>query len=252
MERIEFDASCDQLWLVGDLVNRGPDSSGVLRRAIQLGDAVTAVLGNHDLHLLAAAAGVNRVDAGDTFHDVLDSEDGAELIDWLRRRPLLQHDPTKRRVLVHAGLPPHWDVATAKKHAREVEAILCGDDWRELFAYMYGDEPRRWSEDLSADARHRYTINALTRMRFLDADGALEFSNAGSPDADPRPTSTPWFQFPNRQNTDTRIIFGHWAALGYYQQNNVVGLDTGCIWGGCLSAVPLEPPGDVVSVSCAR
>ncbi len=207
------------------------------------------MLGNHDLHLLAAAAGQARQHRGDTFADVLDADDSAELINWLRRRPLLHWDPRNKRALVHAGVPPHWDMATAAEHAGEIEQILRGPDWQTLFGYMYGDEPAMWSPQLPDLFRRRYTINALTRMRFVNSQGALEFCDAGPADDAP-PGLIPWFRFPKRRNSETEIIFGHWAALGFRQQNNVVAIDSGCVWGGCLSAYPVSPAGDVIEVSC--
>lgn len=214
-----------------------------------MGEAVTTVLGNHDLHLLAAAAGHARRNTGDTFEDILRSSDCGELITWLRQRPLLHWDAPNGRALVHAGIPPQWTLATALEQAAEVESILRGPDWKELFEYMYGDEPAVWSAKLNAESRRRYTINALTRMRFLLPDGALELSNSGPPAASP-PDLTPWFRFPGRGGRDTKIIFGHWAALGFQQENNIAAIDSGCVWGGCLSALPLDPPGEVISIAC--
>ena len=155
------------------------------------------------------------------------------------------------RALVHAGLPPQWTVITAVEQAAEVEAILRGPDWQELFAYMYGDEPAVWSPNLTAQSRIRYTINALTRMRFLHSKGELEFSNTGAPD-DTSGSLIPWFQFPARSNSETKIICGLWAALGYQQTNNVASIDSGCVWGGCLTALPVDPPAAAVTVTCER
>src|SRR5690606_3508794 len=163
---LDFDPARDRLWLVGDLVNRGPDSLAALRRVIALGDAVPTVLGNHDLHLLAAAAGIRRPSPRDTLRPVLEARDRDALLDWLRRRPLLHHDDAANRVLVHAGIPPAWTVADAKRAAREVEAALAGPDWQDALGEMYGNEPSRWSPRLRRAERLRYTINALTRMRF--------------------------------------------------------------------------------------
>ena len=234
---------------MGDLVNRGPDSLGVLRRVKALGDRVTTVLGNHDLHLLAAAAGHGRHGAGDTFGDILRTKDSRQLMTWLRHRPLLHWDKATRHALVHAGIPPQWTLAQAEAYASEIETILRGSGWRHFFAAMYGDDPAKWSTDLAPELRRRYTINALTRMRFLHPDGSLDFSNNGPPDA--ADGLVPWFQFPARCTTETRIVCGHWAALGLRQENNVVALDSGCVWGGSLSAIPLEPPGEILSINCS-
>jgi bis(5'-nucleosyl)-tetraphosphatase (symmetrical) len=235
---------------VGDLVNRGPDSLGVLRRVQQLGDAVTTVLGNHDLHLLAAAAGHGRQSPADTFEDVLLASDCEQLITWLRHQPLLHWDQHGHRALVHAGVPPEWTLAQTSEYAREIETILQGPHWRNFFENMYGDDPALWSADLNPKLRQRYTVNALTRMRQLEPDGSLNFSNAGPPDE--AEELTPWFRFPGRRNTDTQIVFGHWASLGLIQENNVAAIDSGCVWGRSLSALPLDPPGEVIQLSCEQ
>jgi bis(5'-nucleosyl)-tetraphosphatase (symmetrical) len=223
---------------------------GVLRRVQELDDAVTTVLGNHDLHLLAAAAGHGRQSPADTFADVLLAQDSEQIINWLRHRPLLHWDEDHQRVLVHAGIPPQWRLTQAAAYAHEIETVLQGPHWRRLFKDMYGDHPARWSADLKPLEQQRYTINGFTRMRYLETDGSLDFSNAGPPEQ--AGTLIPWFRFPARLNSDTQIVFGHWAALGLTQENNVVALDSGCVWGGSLSAIPLDPPGEVLSVNCAQ
>jgi bis(5'-nucleosyl)-tetraphosphatase (symmetrical) len=251
LDAISFEPVRDRLWLAGDLVNRGPDSLGVLRRVIALGDSVTAVLGNHDLHLLAAAAGIRRPDAKDTFDDILGAPDAAELLEWLRNRPLLHHDAGAGRLLVHAGLPPGWSVGEAKRRAEEVCQRLRSPAWAEGLADMYGDEPRAWSGRLAPQDRRRYTINALTRMRFCDYRGELDFENTGPPGTQPSGL-IPWFDFPRRKNRDTHIVFGHWAALGLLRRPDVTALDTGCVWGGSLTAVALDPPAEPVSIDCCE
>jgi bis(5'-nucleosyl)-tetraphosphatase (symmetrical) len=249
LETIDFTAGRDRLWLVGDLVNRGPDSLGVLRRVIALDDSVDCVLGNHDLHLLATAAGVRQPGRGDTLDAVLHARDRDALLDWLRMRPMLVTDANARRVLVHAGLPMNWTVKDAQTRAAEVEARLRAPDWARALTSMYGNEPRRWSGTLTPDERRRYTINALTRMRFCAADGALDFTETGPPGSQPA-TLVPWFELPRRRAADWHIVFGHWAALGLLRRDNLTALDSGCVWGGSLTAVPLDSPGEATSVAC--
>ena len=247
LEAIAFDPSADGLWIAGDLVNRGPDSLGVLRRAIALGDRATVVLGNHDLHLLAIAAGVRPPAPDDTLDEILGAADRRELIDWLRRQPLLHHDADLGCVMVHAGLPPGWTLAEAKAHAGEVSAALAGPGWRDFMQSLYGDEPRAWSPALEAADRRRFTINALTRMRFCDADGHLDLTHHGPPGTQPA-TLRPWYEL--RDRGEAHIVFGHWASLGLFRGDGCTCIDTGCIWGGTLTALPVDPPGEPVSVPC--
>lgn len=234
---LSFAPARDRLWFVGDLVNRGPDSVGVLRLVERLGGAV--VLGNHDLHLLAVAAGARPLKASDTFTDVLEAGDREGLLDWLARQPLMLRDDDSGWAMVHAGLPPAWDVETASRLAREVEATLRsrhGD--REFLAQMYGDDPGRWEENLTGMERIRFIINAFTRIRFCDANGALDFSHTGPPGSQPA-NLHPWFElWPHRSH---RLVFGHWAALGAGDHGNAVSTDSGCVWGGRLTAVRLDP-----------
>lgn len=246
LEAIAFQPGRDHLWLVGDLVNRGPDSIGVLRRVIALGDSATCVLGNHDLHLLATAAGVRPAGPGDTFADVLTAPDAPELIDWLRRRPLLHHDAERRTVLVHAGIPPVWTLAEALRYGGAVAALLSGPDWRDGLEEMYGNEPNAWSEDLPPQQRVRFTINALTRMRFCDRSGRLDLEHNGPPGSQAA-SLVPWFDAPRRAR-DVHFVFGHWSALGLKRRVDITALDTGCVWGGTLTAVPIDPAGAPVAV----
>ena len=251
LERLAFSPARDRLWLVGDLVNRGPDSLGVLRKVIALGDAATCVLGNHDLHLLAVVVGGRELSAHDTFADVLRAPDADELIDWLRRRPLIHRDDRwPSRVLVHAGIPPAWDVAEAETHAREVEGLLRGQRWHAMLRTMYGNGPGVWRADLPAEERWRYTINALTRMRYCDRYGGLDLTHSGPPGSQPRHLK-PWFDIVDRKARASHVIFGHWSALGLLTRADVTGLDTGCVWGGTLTAIQVDPPGPTVSVKCA-
>lgn len=239
LDLLRFDPAADTLWLVGDLVNRGPQSVEVLRLVRGLGQRAVAVLGNHDLTLLAVAAGQVKPKRKDTFHSVLDAPDGAALLDWLRHCPLLHHDAELGFTLVHAGLPPQWDLALAQGCAAEVEATLRGPRYAEFLGNMFGGEPRRWQEDLTGDDRLRFTVNALTRMRFCAADGTLSFSEKG-PLGSQKPGLLPWFLVPRRRNADLCIVFGHWAALGYYRAPGLYALDSGCVWGNRLTAVRLD------------
>ena len=248
LRKIAFRPSRDRLWLVGDLVNRGPDSIGVLRRVMSLGRSVTCVLGNHDLHLLATVAGRRELSPADTFHDVLDAPDLDAIIDWLRSRPLLHYDAHTKRVLVHAGIPPPWTVAEARTEARAVEEQLRGRQWRHALKDMYGGEPSRWSAKLRGTDRRRYTINALTRMRYCDRRGRLDLSYSGAPGTQPKGL-IPWFDVPDRRAARAHVVFGHWAALGLYRRADVTALDTGCVWGNDLTAVRLDRPARPMRVS---
>jgi len=249
LKRISFDTRRDHLWLVGDLVNRGPDSLNVLRQVRALGDSATTVLGNHDLHLLATAAGIRKATRADTFDDVLAAEDAPALLDWLRTRPLLVRDRATRRVLVHAGIPPIWKVREAQAHAAEVEERLASPDWAKALRGMYGDVPVRWAPDLAPGDRRRFTINALTRIRFCDKAGRLDFSCSGPPGSQP-PRLQPWFDFPERRARKWHIVFGHWSALGVVQRQDLTALDSGCVWGRELTAMPLDPPGKPIAIEC--
>lgn len=241
LDLLRFDPATDSLWLVGDLVNRGPHSVGVLRLVRGLGDRAVAVLGNHDLTLLAVAAGQVKPKRKDTFHSILDAPDRDELLHWLRYRPLLHHDPTLGFTMVHAGLPPQWDLALAQRGAAELEAVLRGSRYVEFLGRMFGGELRRWRDDLSGDDRLRFIVNALTRLRFCTIDGGLSLSEKGPPGSQGKGL-LPWFAVPERRNADLNIVFGHWAALGYYRAPGVYALDTGCVWGNRLTAIRLDQP----------
>lgn len=242
LDLLRFDPVADTLWLVGDLVNRGPRSVEVLRLLHGLSERVVAVLGNHDLTLLAVAAGRVKPKRKDTFHSILDAPDRAELLDWLRRCPLLHHDPALGFTMVHAGLPPQWDLALAQRCAAEVEGVLRGPLCDEFLGRMFGGEPRRWRDDLTGYDRLRFTVNALTRMRFCAEDGTLSFSEKGPPGSQ-RPGLWPWFAAPDRRSADLDLVFGHWAALGYHRAPGIYALDSGCVWGNRLTAVRLDEPG---------
>jgi len=243
LARLEFDPAHDRLWLVGDLVNRGPRSLEALRRAAALGDAVTAVLGNHDLHLLALARGNARWREGDqTLQPILEAPDRERLLDWLQRQPLLHEDPALGITIIHAGLAPQWDIALARDCARQLEAQLRGTASGDLFAHMYGNEPDIWCDDLDGWDRLRFIINAFTRLRVCDErDGRLLLKFKAGPDSLPA-HALPWFRIPWRRSSGARIVFGHWSAQGYVNENGVLGLDTGCVWGGTLTAQRLDAP----------
>jgi len=251
LERLQFDPKQDRLWLVGDLVNRGPRSLEVLRRVKALGEAAIVVLGNHDLHLLALAyTPQERRKSKDTLDEILRAPDREELLDWLRRRPLLHHDPALGYTMIHAGLPPQWDLQLAQACAREVEhALLDTHACRALFEHMYGDEPARWSDDLQGFDRLRFIVNCLTRLRFCHHDGRLALQYKGTIDQAPA-TVMPWFRVPQRRSQGLRIVCGHWSALGYHEEQGVLSIDTGCVWGQRLCAVRLDERREPVFVPC--
>lgn len=238
---IGFSPDRDRLWFVGDLVNRGPDSLGVLRFVRSLGDSAVVVLGNHDLHLLAFASGSRRkVKKGDTLQSVLAAPDRDVLLEWLLGLPLAHHDPDANDLLVHGGLVPQWSVHDALALSREVQSALARDA-RAVFDEMYGDRPYTWSEKLRGMDRLRFAINVFTRMRYCTADGRIDLERKDSPDAtEGSDDFRPWFEFEQRRSQPTRVIFGHWSTLGFYRGRKVLGLDTGCVWGGKLTAIDLD------------
>lgn len=258
LDLIEFDPGHDQLWLTGDLINRGPDNLSTLRHVRGLGDAAITVLGNHDLALLVTAAGHRDPRSKDTIDDILAAPDREELLDWLRHRPLAHFDPELDCLLVHAGLPPQWDIATAMEQAHEVESALQGKDHERLLGRMFGNQPDCWRPGLDKLDRWRFTINALTRMRFVRADGSLDFDEKGPPGSQPEGLY-PWYALPQRASSGQRIVFGHWSALGQEAIDDpppeIHALDTGCQWGGKLTAlrIDLEPgaPGARRCVDCS-
>lgn len=248
--RLAFDPGRDRLWFTGDLVNRGPDSLGTLRYVKSLGNAAVTVLGNHDLHLLAIAYGHGREKRLDTLHDVLTAPDRDALLDWLRTRPLLHHDPDLGYTLVHAGLLPQWDLALAQSLACEVEALLRGNDPAALFAHMYGDRPDRWEESLSGWERARLIINAFTRLRYCDPAGRLDPRPKGAPGTQPDGL-LPWFAVSGRRSANLRVVFGHWSTLGAVARDGIVSLDSGCVWGESLTAARLgREDVELIAVPC--
>ncbi len=248
LDTLRFDPARDQLWFCGDLVNRGPQSVETLRFVKELGAAAVVVLGNHDLHLLAVAHYADRLRPADNFMDVLEAYDRYSLFEWLRAQPLLHHDDDLGYTLVHAGLPPQWDLAQAQACAREVEAALQGPHMTTFFEHMYGNGPACWRDDLSGWKRLRFITNCLTRVRYCDAQGNLALKLKDAPGRQPAPY-LPWFEVPGRKSTDLNIIFGHWSTLGRHAQPGVVCLDSGCVWGGQLTALRLDD-GHWFSVSC--
>jgi bis(5'-nucleosyl)-tetraphosphatase (symmetrical) len=248
LEALAFTPGRDHLWLTGDLVNRGPRSLATLRAVRDLGDAVSVVLGNHDLHLLAVAHGVARLRDEDTLQDILSAPDRHELLAWLQRQPLMVEDPSRGLAMVHAGLAPQWDLETARRLADDVSRALQADHTGFLGS-MYGDQPDRWSPALGGNERLRFAVNCFTRLRVVAADGSLLLRYKG-PLAKAPTGSRPWFRFPGRLTAATRIVFGHWSALGYHDQDGVLGLDTGCAWGDRLTAARLDPLGPTTCVSC--
>jgi bis(5'-nucleosyl)-tetraphosphatase (symmetrical) len=248
LEAVAFDPSRDRLWLVGDLVNRGPSSLAVLRRVMAMGQAAITVLGNHDLHLLAVAEGFRKPHRSDTLDGVLAAPDRQEILDWLRHRSLMHAEG--EYAMVHAGLLPGWTTPQALALAREVEAVLRGPDHHWFLGHMYGNQPARWDEALTGLERFRVVVNAMTRMRVCTPDGAMEFAFKGQPEQSPA-GYLPWFAVPGRASLDRTIICGHWSALGLRLEERLLALDSGCLWGGTLSAVRLEDR-RLYQVSCAR
>jgi bis(5'-nucleosyl)-tetraphosphatase (symmetrical) len=249
LARLDFSADRDQVWFVGDLVNRGPQSLETLRFVRALGANATVVLGNHDLHLLALAYGSKRkVKDGDTLDAVLAAPDRDQLLEWLLRRPLAVYDEPRGDFLVHGGLVPEWTPRQAAQLAREVEAVL-RDDARTLFDSMYGNKPDKWSEKLRGMDRLRFVINVFTRMRYVAPGGAIDLKQKGAPGEQPQ-GYVPWFDAPERASRDVRVVCGHWSTLGFKRRKDLVALDTGCVWGGSLTAVNLDADDEPVQLEC--
>lgn len=264
LEKIAFDPSHDRIWLVGDLVNRGPDSLGVLRRVVQLGKSASVVLGNHDLHLLAVSTGVRKASRGDTLDRLLAAPDAADLLEWLRRQRLahretLRLSPVRELdvLMVHAGVLPSWTPDDTMRHASELEGALRADDWRDTLAALFGNRPDVWDESLRGHERLRAIVNALTRLRFCSADGRVDLKAKDAPalagSSFPAPPSgfLPWFDIETRLTRGTLVVFGHWSTLGLMVRDDVIALDTGCVWGGRLTAIRLEDRA-VFQVACPQ
>ncbi len=252
LDRLDFDPAGDRLLFCGDLVNRGGRSLDALSLVHGLGSSAMTVLGNHDLHLLAYALGPTPPDKPNPeFEAILNSSGGEKMLDWLRRQPVLWADADQRLAMIHAGIDPRWDPALAGRLAGELEAVLAGPDHAEYFANMYGNRPRRWKPEQSGYKALRAITNVFTRMRFCDPEGRLEFDYKGGLDGSPAGVF-PWFRQLHPAWSDWTIVFGHWSLLGLHMEGNVIGLDTGCVWGKTLTALVL--PGDgtrqVVQVAC--
>ncbi len=253
LERLEFNPSQDRLWLTGDLIGRGPEALATLRQLYQMGDCVQSVLGNHDLHCLAVAGGHTAERLDDALGELLSAPDAGALLDWLRQRPLCVDIPNTPYTLMHAGLSPQWTLAQAHDYAREAETALRGPDAEALMAHLYGNQPARWQPDLRGWDRLRYIINAFTRMRFCHTDGRLDFTQNGPPETAP-PGLHPWYAVPGHALgiADRTLITGHWSRLGYRQGRGFVCLDSGCLWGGQLTALRLDQSSGVITqVQCA-
>jgi len=258
LETIDFSPSRDTVYLLGDLVNRGPDSLGVLRRLMTLGDAAQCLLGNHDLHLLALWQGVRKPGRKDTLQDILQAPDRMALLDWLRHRAMALH--CHGWLMVHAGVLPQWSTAQTVTLAAEVEQALRGPDLKDFLSTMYGNTPSQWHDSLEGQDRLRVIVNVLTRLRFCSPEGVMEFSNSESASNAPE-GYLPWFHVPGRATHDTPIAFGHWSTLVTETRhttslrNNALPLDTGCVWGGCLTAAKLGAPAgtfELFKVECEQ
>ncbi len=250
LKKVGFKPGHDVLWSVGDVVNRGPSCLKTLRFLYAMRDSLVMVLGNHDLHLLAVAAGVRQPNRSDTLDKILRAPDREELLNWLIRQPLLHQE--RGHTMVHAGIPPQWSVKKAARYAREVEAVLRSPACTEFLKQMYGNLPDVWSDDLTGMTRLRVITNYLTRMRYCTKDGVLDLESKGpSPNLAQRKVSA-WFSHPGRKAADYRIVFGHWASIvGHTDSPNAIGLDTGCVWGGALSMYQLES-GQRTMCSCHK
>lgn len=244
LNKINFDESKDELWFVGDLVNRGPESLKCLRFVKSLGKNAKTVLGNHDLHLLAIANKVRKPHRNDTFDEILNADDAYDLLNWIRHLPLMVHDENLKFTMIHAGLPPQWSLKKARKLAKKTEKLLQSDKFIAFIHNMYGDQPDIWSETLSGDELHRFIINCFTRIRYLEKTGKLNLKEKNVPGSQ-RKSLIPWYAIHNRKTNKDKIIFGHWSTVTLgeerkFKQYNVFPLDTGCLWGGTLTAMRLE------------
>jgi len=251
LDKLKFDPASDTLWLTGDLVNRGPKSKKTLRFVRSLGESAITVLGNHDLHLLALAhdIGVNT-NRFDSMWKILAADDGEEMLEWLRHRPLAHYDEALASLMVHAGLPPKWTIEKTLKRAAEVESVLRGPDYADFLENLYGNKPDMWSGKLEGHDRLRFIVNCLTRVRMIWPDGRLDLNHSGPPDA-ARKGLIPWYEAPKARWAGTRIVFGHWSALGLVVQDEIVAVDTGCVWGRELTAVRLDGKPKVRQVDCS-
>lgn len=252
LDKIGFDPDCDRLWITGDLVNRGPKSRKTLRFVRSLGDAAITTLGNHDLHLLALANDVKQAGCNyASLKKILTKDDCWELIDWLRFRPLAHYSAELKTLMVHAGLPPQWSVEDAVIYAAELEKKLRSKSYVDFLENMYGDKPRKWSDQLTGHKRRRFIVNSFTRIRMIRKDGGLDFSHTGPPDRAAKGL-TPWFAIDDAKWRGTRIVFGHWSALGLIVNDELIAVDTGCVWGRQLTAVRLDAGPTIAQVRCKK
>lgn len=250
LAKLDFSPSRDHVYLLGDLVNRGPGSLAALRLLSGLGEAATCLLGNHDLHLLAVAHGARKPQRGDTLDDILAAPDRGALLGWLRRQRLACFE--QGWLMVHAGIVPQWDRAQTLALAAEVEALLRGPDLPDFLQAMYGNEPDRWDDGLAGTARLRFIVNVLTRLRFCDADGRIDFKTKDGAGSAPE-GFYPWFDVPGRRSADTPVAFGHWSTLGLVSRDKLLALDTGCVWGGQLSAMRIDgAQRELIQVDCEQ
>jgi bis(5'-nucleosyl)-tetraphosphatase (symmetrical) len=249
LDKLAFNEHSDQLWFAGDMVNRGPKSLETLRFVKSLGKAAITVLGNHDLHLLAAAHLPKLSAKHETLLPILKAPDRDELIDWLRQQPLLHVG--QGFCLLHAGLPPQWDFHTTQQMATLAEKNLRTDDYASFLQHMYGNKPDIWSPQLKGIAKLRFIINCFTRMRYCDAEGRLDFNQTGAVGTQPQGLM-PWFAHPGRKSQNMRIIFGHWSTLGYYQGYNCYAIDSGCLWGRQLTAIKLGEVVEPICIDCHK
>ncbi|MDB5775655.1 MAG: symmetrical bis(5-nucleosyl)-tetraphosphatase [Herbaspirillum sp.] len=249
LEKVHSAAPDAKLIFLGDLVNRGPESLSTLRAVRAMGDKAQCVLGNHDLHLLAVAHGIEKKGKSDTLDDILNAPDRDELLDWLRRRPLALFE--QGYLMMHAGVVPQWTAEQTISLAHEVETVLSGPEWIDFLRQMYGNQPAKWDDRLQGADRLRCIVNALTRIRFCEPDGAMEFSIKESAATANAGDYLPWFDLPNRKSADVTVLFGHWSTLGLMLKPNVIGLDTGCLWGGKLTALCLEDR-SMIQVDCPQ
>ena len=247
LQRVAYKPQQDQLWFVGDLVNRGTKSLETLRFVKSLQNCV-CVLGNHDLHLLAVAYGHADCAEIDTLDDILAAPDREELLTWLRKRPLLHHDESRQLTMVHAGLAPEWDLNLAKSCAAEVHALLCSDRYLDYFAHMYGDKPKSWDNNLRGWERLRFITNCFTRLRYVNIHGELALKPKGPLASKPDDVQA-WFQVAHRRSKQDNIVFGHWSTLGLHESDNILAIDSGCLWGGALTAVEFGQSGDFAGVT---
>lgn len=250
LQTLDFSPSRDKMYVLGDLVNRGPDSLGVLKQLCSLGDSAVCLLGNHDLHLLAVAHGVRKPHRSDTLDSILLADDRDAWLEWLRQRPLAVHE--HGWLMVHAGVVPQWDARKTIELAGEVQAMLRSQDLGEFLTQMYGNEPSRWSDDLTGVARWRCVVNCLTRLRFCKKDGTMDFLTKDGADSAPK-GHYPWFEVPGRLTEGVPVAFGHWSTLGLINRDDLLSLDTGCVWGGQLTAVRVDgATREVIQIPCEQ